>query len=66
MCDNRKTNSDQKIYVSMARMSENDEYLTGNFGDNSQLTTWVFDSRATCQMIPEVLDFYFGFIRIYG
>ena len=31
-----KNNSDQKIYASMARMSNNDECPSGNFGDSSQ------------------------------
>ena len=34
-CDNGKK-SDQDIYAYMARMSGNDEYPSGNFGDSSQ------------------------------
>ena len=37
-CGNGKNNSDQKIYASMARMSDNDECTSGNFGDSSKLT----------------------------
>ena len=59
-CDNGKNNSDQKIYASMALMSSNDEYPSGNFGDISQLTNWVLDSGATCHMKPEVSDFIPG------
>ena len=44
-CDKTENNSDQKIYASMARMSGNDEYPSGNFGDSSQLTNWVFYYR---------------------
>ena len=36
-CDNEKNNSDQKIYAYIAPMSSNDECLSGNFGDSSQL-----------------------------
>ena len=56
-CNNSKNNSDQNIYVYMARMSSNDEFLSGNFGDSSQLTNWILDSRATCHMTPEVSYF---------
>ena len=41
----------------MARMSGNDKCLSGNFGDSSQFTNWIFDSGATCHMKPEVSDF---------
>ena len=37
-CDNGKSNNDQKIYASMARMSNNDEFPSRNFGDSLQLT----------------------------
>ena len=40
----------------MARMSNNDKCPSGNFGDSSQLTNWIFDSVATCHMTPEVSD----------
>ena len=33
-CDNGKNNSDQNIYVSMARMSSNDECSSENYGDS--------------------------------
>ena len=35
VCNNRKNNSDQKIYASMARMSDNDKCPSENFGDSS-------------------------------
>ena len=44
----------------MARMSNNDKCPSGNFGDSSQLTNWIFDSGATCHMTPEVSDFIPG------
>ena len=48
------------MYASMACMSVNDEYSSGNFGVSSQLTNWILDSGATCHMIPEVSDFIPG------
>ena len=59
-CDNGKNNSHQKIYESMARMSSKDECSSENYGDSSQLTNWILDSRATCHMTPEVSDFIPG------
>ena len=59
-CNNKENNSDQKIYASMARMSGNDKFPSGNFGDSSQLTNWILDSGATYSMIPEVSDFISG------
>ena len=53
-CNNRKNNSDQKIYKSMTRMSGNGEYPSGKFGHSSQLTNWILDSGATRHMTPEV------------
>ena len=50
--DNGKNNSDQKIYAYMACMSDNEGCPSGNFGDSSQLTNWILDSRATCHMMP--------------
>ena len=44
----------------MARMSGNDEYPSGNFGDSSQLTYWILDSGVTCHITPEVSDFIPG------
>ena len=51
---------DQKIYASMARMSSNDKFPSGNFGDSLQLTNWILDYGATCNMKPEVSDFIPG------
>ena len=59
-CDNSKNSSDQKIYAYMSRMSSNDEFISGNFGDSSQLTNWILDSVATCHMTPEISDFITG------
>ena len=44
----------------MARMSGNDECLSGNFGDSSQLTNRILDSGARCHMTPEVSNFISG------
>ena len=41
----------------MARMSNNDEFKSENFGDSSQLTNWILDYGATRHMPPEVYDF---------
>ena len=42
----------------MARMYGNDERLSGNFGDSSQLTNWILDTGATYHMTPEVSIFF--------
>ena len=55
-----KIKSDQGIYASMAHMSVNDECLSGNFGDSSQLTNWILNYRATFHMTPEVSDYIPG------
>ena len=34
----------------------NVEFPRGNYGDSSQLTNWISDFGATCQMTPEVSD----------
>ena len=59
-CNNGKNNDNHKIYASMARMSSNDERLSKNYGDSSQLTDLILDSGATCHMAPEVSDFITG------
>ena len=41
----------------MARMSNNDECPSGNFGDSSQLTNLILDSGATCHITPYISDF---------
>ena len=46
----------QSIYAYMARMSDNDECPSKDFGDTSQLTDWILDSVATCHMTPQVSD----------
>ena len=40
-CDNGENNKNQKIYASMARMSDNDKCSSGSFGDSSQLPNWL-------------------------
>ena len=53
-CGNGETNSDQKIYAYMARMSGNDKCPSEIFCDSSQLTNWILDPGTTCHMTPEV------------
>ena len=57
--DNSENNKYQKIYASMACMSDNDEFYIKDFGDGLNLTSWILDSEATCHMKPQVQ----GFIR---
>ena len=44
----------------MARMYSNVESPRIDFGDNSQQTKWILDSRATCHMTQEISDFVPG------
>ena len=60
ICDNGKDNDDHKIYASMAQMSSDDQRKSVKYGDNLQLTNWIWDSGATCHMTPEVSDFIQG------
>ena len=62
-CNNDENNSDQRIYVSLARMSSNDEFSSENVGDSLQLTNWILDSGATCHMTPEFSDFIPGLLE---
>ena len=41
----------------MARMSDNEECSSRDFGNSSKLTNCILDSGATCHMTPEVLYF---------
>ena len=41
-------------------MSSNDKRSIEKYGDSSQLTHWILDLGATCQMTPEVMDFIPG------
>ena len=47
----------------MARMSDNDECPSRDFGDSLQLTNWVLDSRATFHMMPNIQDFIPGLLE---
>ena len=47
----------------MVRMSGNDEFQSGNFGDDFQQTNWILDSGATWHMTPEVSYFIIGVIE---
>ena len=44
----------------MAQMSVNDECPSGHFGDSFQLTNWILDYGATCNMTPDISDFITG------
>ena len=44
----------------MARMSSNDEYPGGNYGDSLQLTNQILDAGETCHMKPKVSYFIPG------
>ena len=59
-CDNGKNNDKHKIYASMARISNNDQLSSEKYGDSLQLTNWILDSRETCHMTTEILDFIPG------
>ena len=59
-CNNSKNKIDQNIYAYMAYMSGNDECVSENFGDRSQLNNWILDSGATCHMTTYVSDFITG------
>ena len=41
----------------MARMSSNEESPRRDYGDKSQLTNWILDSKAICHMTPDISDF---------
>ena len=63
--NNGKNNSDQKIYAYMARMSINDKCLSGNYGDSSQLTNWIFLFGRNVPHDTRGFGFYYRFIRRY-
>ena len=46
----------------MARMSDNDECPSRDFGDSLQLTNLILDSGALCHMMPQVSDFVPGLL----
>ena len=47
----------------MERMSSDEEHNSVKYGDSSQFTNWILDSRATCHMTPEVSDFIPGLLE---
>ena len=59
-CDNSDDDNDLKVYASMARISSDNKRESKNYGNISQLTNWISDSRATCHMTPEVTEFIPG------
>ena len=44
-------------------MSSDNERKSGEYGDSSQLTNWILDLGATCNMRPEVTDFIPGLLE---
>ena len=56
-CNNGDNNQNQKIYASMARISDNDECPSRDFSDSLQFTKHILDLGATCHMTPQVSDF---------
>ena len=48
------------IYVSIARMYDNDKSSSRDFVDSLKLTNWILDSVATCHMTPHVPNFIPG------
>ena len=59
-CENGENKDDHKIYTSMARISSNEKRSSEKYGGSSQLTNWILDLGATCNMTPEVSDFIPG------
>ena len=59
----RRKRGGEKIYASMACMSGNNQCPSGNFGDSSQLTNLILDTRATCLITPEVQSFIQGLLE---
>ena len=47
----------------MAQISGINECSSRYFGDSSQLTNWILDSRETCHMTQKVLDFIPGLLE---
>ena len=45
------------IYTSMARMFDNEESSSRDYGDSSKLTNWILDSGAMCHMKLQVSYF---------
>ena len=58
--DNGEDDNDHNIYVSMARMSSDDEHESKEYGDSLQLTNWILDSGDMCHITLEVMDFIPG------
>ena len=44
-------------------MSNDDVRKNKDYGDSSQLTNWILDSGATCNMTPEVTNFITGSLK---
>ena len=55
-CEKSDNDNYQKIYTSMARMNDNDQSPSKDFGDSSQLTNCILDSGLTCYMTSQVSD----------
>ena len=53
----------QKIYASLAQMSDNDEIPSRDFDDSSKLTNWILDSGEKCNMTTQVSYFIPGLLE---
>ena len=47
----------------MARMSDNEKSSSRDFGDSSQLTNSILDSREMCHMMPQIPNFSGGLLE---
>ena len=58
--DNSDDDDELKVYASMAQMSNDNVSENKDYGNSSQLTNRILDSRATCHITQEVTDFIPG------
>ena len=57
---NFDNDNNQKIYVSMEKISCDDKIFSKDYGNSSLLTNWILDSGAMCYMTLQVLNFIPG------
>ena len=62
-CDSGEDNNEYNIYAFMAHISSDDKRKSIKYGDSSQLTNWILDSRAICHMTLEVSDLIPGILE---
>ena len=65
-CDNGKNNGDQNIYVSMARMSSNDEHSSENYGERFTIDQLDFRFRINVPHDTRSFGFHSRIIIRYG